>query len=172
MAKSSKYKWAGAHELMADKPQGNHTTLTNLYWDLCVCSFLNCDVSYPSVKLEEPISSLYFTTGWDHQHDPWPKISNSTSHNLVEYVQWCNKPFFHAVFFRFKKVAPSDKVTGNIYAIAKRLLHFTCSAVNVTCSAVVLRDPSFQHGCPVQRSLLLVTYGGKVNPGSVPCLHL
>lgn len=61
--KSSKYKWAGAHESMAGKPQGNHTILTNLYWDLCVSSFLNCDVSYPSVKLEEPISSLCFTIG-------------------------------------------------------------------------------------------------------------
>lgn len=58
----SKYKWAGEHELMADKPQVEHTTLTNLHCD-CVCSSFNCDVSQSSVKLGETIYSLCFTTG-------------------------------------------------------------------------------------------------------------
>lgn len=67
-----------------------------------------------------------------------------------------------------RKIAPSDKVTGNAFPIARPPLGFTCCAVNVICIAVVPRDPSFQPGCPVRGTLLSQEDG--VDPFTV--LHL
>lgn len=69
-----------------------------------------------------------------------------------------------------RKIPPSAQVTGNTFPIARPPLDFTCYAVNVICIAVVRREPSFQHGCPVQDTLL--PQEGGVNPFTVPHLKL
>lgn len=69
-----------------------------------------------------------------------------------------------------RKIPPSAQVTGNTFPITRPPLGFTCYAVNVICIAVVRREPSFRHGCPVQDTLL--PQEGGVNPFTVLQLKL
>lgn len=106
-------------------------------------SALYCDVAHPQALLPTKVCAMM-----------WKALLPKTQSALLGS----------------RKTAPSDKVTGNTFPTATPPPCFTCCIVNVICNAVVARDPSFQHRCPVQGTWL--TWDGRANPFTVPHLQL